>query len=344
MNRDARIYVAGHRGLVGSSILKKLEAEGYKNIITMPHTHLDLTRQAETEKFFLETRPEYVFLAAAKVGGIAANNTYRAQFIYENLAIACNVIHAAYRAGTVKLLNLGSSCIYPRNAPQPVKEEYLLTGPLEPTNEPYAMAKISAIKLCQFYHEQYGSEFISLMPSNLYGPDDNFDLETSHVLPAMTRKFHLTMLARDKNRQKIEEDEKKFGTIPDTFRKDLEMIIKGEKKPAVVLWGSGTPLREFLYSEDLADACIFIMKNFSRKQTGSFLNIGTGSDISISKLASMLRDEICPGIEITWDKSKPDGTPRKLLDISRVSRLGWKPEIDLETGIRMYYRWYLDQY
>ena len=343
MNQDSVIYVAGHNGLVGSSIVRKLEAMGHSNIITRTSHELDLTNQAETEIFFTQTRPEYVFLAAARVGGIVANNTYRAQFIYDNLSIACNVIHAAHKTDVKKLLNLGSSCIYPRNAPQPLKEEYLLTGPLEPTNEPYAIAKIAAIKMCQYYSEQYGSEFISVMPPNLYGPNDNFDLETSHVLPAMVRKFHLCKLAMENNYQQIQRDEEIFGSIPEQFRNNLELIIEGKKMPAVILWGTGSPCREFLHVDDLAKASIFLMNHYSKTKTEGFINIGTGTDISIRETAEMLKNEINPAAGITWDSSKPDGTPKKLLDCTRIMELGWKPGIELKAGIKAYYKWYLEK-
>ncbi len=343
MNPDSAVYVAGHNGLVGSSIVRRLQAMGYSNIITRTHNELNLTNQAKTEIFFTQAQPEYVFLAAARVGGIVANNTYRAQFIYDNLSIACNVIHAAHKAGVKKLLNLGSSCIYPRNAPQPLKEEYLLTGPLEPTNEPYAIAKISAIKMCQYYHEQYGSEFISVMPPNLYGPNDNFDLKTSHVLPAMVRKFHLCKLAMENNYQQIQRDEEIFGSIPGEFRNNLELIIEGKKIPEIILWGTGSPYREFLHVDDLAEASVFLMNHYSKTGTEEIINVGTGTDITIKEIAEILRNEINPAAGIIWNSSRPDGTPKKLLDITRIKKLGWKPAIGLKTGIRSYYTWYLDK-
>jgi len=307
MDKNAKIYVAGHRGMVGSAIVRKLHSEGYRNIVVKTSKELDLRRQSETEAFFASEKPEYVFLAAAKVGGILANSTYRAAFIYDNLMIASNVIHASYKAGVKKLLNLGSSCIYPKHAPQPMKEEYLLTGLLEPTNEPYAIAKIAAIKLCRYYNEQYGTNYISVMPTNLYGPNDNFNLETSHVLPALIRKFH-------------------------------EAKLSGA--PSVTLWGSGEPYREFLYVDDLADACVFLIKNHDAKDIGEFINIGTGRDIRIKDLALMIRDIVgFPGI-IDNDQSKPDGTTKKLLNVSRLEALGWKAYINLETGVRQTCEWY----
>jgi GDP-L-fucose synthase len=311
---DSKIYVAGHNGLVGSSILRRLQAGGYTNIIARASKELDLTRQAEVEAFFENEKPDYVFLAAAKVGGILANSTYKADFIYRNLMIASNVIHAAYKFKTKKLLNLGSSCIYPKFAPQPMKEEHLLTGTLEPTNEPYAIAKIAAIKLCRYYNEQYGTNFISAMPTNLYGLKDNFDLLESHVLPAMIRKFH----------------EAKIAPRP-----------RPAVQPSVVLWGTGSPFREFLYVDDLADACVFLIEKYDYSEIGEFINIGTGRDISIEDLALMIRDIVGFRGEIVWDSTKPDGTPKKLLDISRIKALGWEPKTSLQEGIRKTYQWYL---
>ncbi len=301
MHPDARIYVAGHRGMVGSAILRKLKAEGYHNLVVRSSRELDLRRQDEAEMFFHRERPEYVFLAAAKVGGILANNTYRAEFLYDNLAIEANVIHAAWKYGVKKLLFLGSSCIYPRLAPQPLKEEYLLTGPLEPTNEPYAIAKIAGIKLCEAYRDQYGCDFISVMPTNLYGPGDNYDLETSHVLPALLRKFH---------------------------------EAKKEGRKEVVIWGTGTPRREFLHVDDLADACFFLMQNYSGRE---LVNIGTGEDIAIKDLAALIARIVGFEGQIKHDLSKPDGTPRKLLDVSKLHGLGWRHRIGLEEGIRQVY-------
>jgi GDP-L-fucose synthase len=309
MLTSSKIYVAGHRGLVGSAILRKLETDGYRNIVVRTSKELDLRRQADVEAFFARERPEYVFLAAAKVGGIVANNTYKAEFIYDNVMIATNIIHSAYKTGARKLLNLGSSCIYPKFAPQPMKEEYLLTGALEPTNEPYAIAKIAAIKLCRYYNEQFGTNFISVMPTNLYGPNDNFDLETSHVLPALIRKFHEAKVA---------------------------------KRASVVLWGTGEPMREFLYVDDLADACVFLMSKYDYQDIGEFVNIGTGTDIKIADLAKLIKRII--GFEgvIQHDRTKPDGTPRKLLDISKIRSLGWGPKTSLEDGIAKTYAFYTE--
>jgi GDP-L-fucose synthase len=301
---DARVYVAGHRGLVGSAIVRALKARGYRNLILRTSAELDLRDSAAVASFFEKERPDYVFLAAAKVGGILANSTYPAQFIYDNLMIQANVIHAAYRQAVRKLLFLGSSCIYPKHAPQPMKEEYLLTGPLEPTNEPYAVAKIAGIKLCQAYNRQYGTRYISLMPTNLYGPNDNFDLETAHVIPALIRKF-------------------------DT--------AKEEGAPYVTVWGTGTPRREFLHVDDLAAACLFLMAHYDENEP---INVGTGEDLPIAELAAMIKEVVGYRGEIVYDRSKPDGTPRKLLDVTRLRRLGWRPKIGLEEGLRDTYAWY----
>jgi GDP-L-fucose synthase len=308
---NSKIYVAGHRGLVGSAILRRLEADGYRNIVVRTSKELDLRRQTEVEAFFEQEKPEYVFLAAAKVGGIVANNTYKAEFIYDNIMIATNIIHCAYKTGARKLLNLGSSCIYPKFAPQPMKEEYLLTGALEPTNEPYALAKIAAIKLCRYYNEQYRMNFISVMPTNLYGPNDNFDLETSHVLPALIRKFHEAKVA---------------------------------KHDSVVLWGTGEPMREFLYVDDLADACIILMSKYNYRDIGEFVNIGTGVDIKIEDLAKMIKRITRFEGAIQHDRTKPDGTPRKLLDISKIRSLGWEPKTSLEEGITKTYSFYVERF
>ncbi|MHB8846762.1 MAG: GDP-L-fucose synthase family protein [Nitrospirota bacterium] len=307
MDTRSKIYVAGHRGLVGSALVKRLRQGGYDNLVLRTSKELDLRRQADVDAFFARERPDHVFLAAATVGGILANSTYKAEFIYNNIMIAANVIEASYRTGVKKLLNLGSSCIYPKFAPQPMKEEYLLTGLLEPTNEPYAVAKIAAIKLCRYYNEQYGTNFISVMPTNVYGPGDNFDLETSHVVPALLRKFH---------------------------------EAKVRQAASVSLWGSGEPFREFLYVDDLADACVFLMERCGYNEIGEFVNIGTGSDIRIKDLAVMIKHVVGYEGEIHYDRSKPDGTPKKLLDVSRIARLGWKAGTPLESGIRTAYEFY----
>ncbi|MFH1287741.1 MAG: GDP-L-fucose synthase [bacterium] len=307
MDKNSKIYIAGHTGLVGSALLRKIKESGYENIITKTSCELDLRRQIEVENFFEKEKPEYVFLAAAKVGGILANSTYKAEFIYDNIMIAANVINSAYRYGVKKLLNLGSSCIYPRNAPQPMKEEHLLTGILESTNEPYAIAKISAIKLCRYYNEQYGTNFISVMPTNLYGPGDNFNLETSHVIPALIRKFHLAKLSA--------------STV-------------------VEIWGTGEPYREFLYVDDLADACLFLMEKFDYKNIGEFVNIGFGRDLKIRDIAELIKNIVGFSGEIKFDISKPDGMPKKLLDSSKIKSLGWEPKISLSDGIKKTYEYY----
>ncbi len=307
MNQGDKIFVAGHKGLVGSAILRNLRQKGYNNLILKSRKELDLINQRQVNEFFEKEKPDYVFLAAAKVGGIGANSIYPADFIYENLMIESNVIHAAYRYKVRKLLFLGSSCIYPKMCPQPIKEEYLLTGSLETTNEAYALAKIAGLKMCQFYNQQYGTNFISVMPTNLYGPNDNFDLESSHVLPAMIRKFH-------------------------------EAKIRGDSE--VVLWGDGTPLREFMYVDDLADACVYLMENYSGSE---FINIGTGKEISIRLLAEKIKMIVGYKGDIHWNTSKPNGTPRKLLDISKITSMGWTYKVGLDEGIEKTYKWYKEQ-
>lgn len=308
MNKDSKIFVAGHKGLVGSAILRNLEKQGYSNIIIRTLEELNLMDFKATADFFQQEKPEYIFLAAAKVGGIKANNDFPAEFIYQNLQIELNVIHQAYLNGAKKLLFLGSSCIYPRECPQPIKEEYLLTGPLEPTNDAYAMAKIAGIKMCQAYNKQYGTKFIAVMPTNLYGPHDNFSLETSHVLPALIRKFH---------------------------------DAKINNAPEVVLWGTGSPKREFLYVDELADACTFLMNNYADSE---IVNIGTGEDLTIKELAELIKKVVGFKGEIVNDTTKPDGTPRKLLDVSKLHNLGWQHQLSLEEGIKKTYAWFLENY
>lgn len=305
MNKTDKIYVAGHRGMVGSAICRKLEKEGFSNIVTRTSSETDLRNQESVNSFFDSERPGYVFLAAAKVGGIMANNTYKAEFLYDNLMIESNIIQAAYKNDVKKLLFLGSSCIYPKLAPQPLKEEYLLSGLLEPTNEPYAIAKIAGIKLCEYYREQFGCNYISAMPTNLYGPNDNYDLQNSHVLPALIRKFH----------------EAKTGGAS-----------------SVQLWGSGSPKREFLYVDDLANACLHLMLHYNEKQ---FVNIGTGEDLTIRDLAELIKKVVGYEGDIQWDSTKPDGTPRKLMDVTRAHSLGWSHEINLEDGIKKAYENFL---
>ena len=308
MEKESKIYLAGHRGLVGSALKRNLESKGYSNLIFRTHKELDLTDQHDVNEFFAREKPEYVFLAAAKVGGILANSSYPAEFIYENLMIEANIIHAAYKNGVKKLLFLGSSCIYPKFAPQPLKEEYLLSGSLEETNEAYAIAKITGIRLCKHYNQQYGTNFISVMPTNLYGPNDNFDLETSHVMPALIRKFH---------------------------------EAKVNNKPEVVVWGTGKPLREFMHVDDMADACVYLMENFNYSEIGEFVNIGVGKDIQIRELAELIKEIVGFKGEIRYDASKPDGTPQKLLDVAKLNGLGWKAKIPLEEGIKDTFNWYI---
>ncbi|WOD40504.1 GDP-L-fucose synthase [Nodosilinea sp. E11] len=308
MDTHSKIYVAGSRGLVGSALVRTLKAQGYGNLLLRSSRELDLRNQAAVDEFFATEKPDYVFLAAAKVGGIQANNTYRAEFLYDNLMIEANIIHSAYRYGAQKLLFLGSSCIYPKLCPQPMKEEYLLTGNLEPTNEPYAIAKIAGLKLCENYCRQYGVNFISAMPTNLYGLNDNFDLANSHVLPALMRKFH-------------------------------EAKVNGD--PTVTIWGTGTPLREFLYVDDLADALIFLMNTYDDVD---FVNVGTGQEVSIKALALTMQSVVGYEGELVFDSTKPDGTPRKLLDVSRLNSAGWQAKTDLKTGIEQTYAWFLQNY
>ena len=306
MNRNSKIYVAGHRGLVGSALVRRLEALGYGNLVYRTRAEMDLEDPRAVREFFEEERPEYVFLAAARVGGIWANDTYPADFIRSNLVIQLNVVDAAWRTGVEKLVFLGSSCIYPKHAPQPIREEYLLSGTLEPTNEPYAVAKIAGIKLCESYNRQYGTRFVSVMPTNLYGPGDNFDLKTSHVLPALVRKFHEAKLAG---------------------------------APEVVVWGSGQPRREFLHVDDMADACVYVMQHY---ESSDIINIGCGQDVSIAEAAELVRETVGYEGRIVFDRSYPDGTPRKLLDVSRLNALGWSPSIPLERGLAETYAWFLE--
>jgi GDP-L-fucose synthase len=307
MNKEAKIFVAGHRGMVGSAMVRRLERAGFNNIITRTSSQLNLTNQAAVADFFAAEKPEYVVLAAAKVGGIMANNTYRGQFIYENLMIQNNVIHQSYVNGVKKLLFLGSSCIYPKMAPQPLKEDYLLTGTLEHTNEPYAIAKIAGIKMCEAYRTQYGCNFISAMPTNLYGPNDNYDLHNSHVLPALIRKFHTAKVNQDKS---------------------------------VVIWGTGTPRREFLHVDDLADACYYLLEHYDGEQ---LVNVGSGVDVTIFELANLVKQIVGFNGEIELDPSKPDGTPRKLMDVSKLEKVGWKYKISLEEGISSVYKEVLEK-
>lgn len=358
MQKNSKIYIAGHRGLVGSAIVKNLENKGYTNLIFRTHAELDLTNQKAVEDFFKAEKPEYVVLAAAKVGGIVANNTYRAEFIYENIQIQNNVIHQSYINGVRKLLFLGSTCIYPKNAPQPMSEDCLLTGPLEYTNEPYAIAKIAGIKMCESYNLQYGTNFISVMPTNLYGPNDNFDLEKSHVLPAIIRKMHLGKCLEDNDWSSIKKDldKKPIENITGSNRQvEILNILskygvrKSSDKITVEIWGSGKPRREFLYSEDMADACVFLLENRDFKDTYSVgekeiinthVNIGTGIDISIKELAELIKKIVGFDGELVFNSTKPDGTMLKLTNPSKLHSLGWKHKIEIEVGIKKVYEWY----
>lgn len=329
--------------MVGSALVKQLSAQNYTNITTRTHAELDLTDQQATNAFFKQERIHTVFLAAAKAGGIYANNTYRADFIYQNLMIQSNVIHAAYKAGIERLLFLGSSCIYPRQCPQPMKEEHLLSDYLEPTNQPYAIAKIAGIIQCDAYNRQYGTKYRAVMPTNLYGPHDNFDILNGHVLPALIRKFHLTKLAAENNTAAIEKDIAHFGPLPEDIRQAIE-----KETPTVNLWGTGAPKREFLHADDMADACIFVMQmsddQYSNATTDvTHINVGCGSDITIRQLAEQIKTVVGFTGNITWDTTKPDGPKQKLLDTTRLSTAGWKPKIDLTTGINQTYNWYKNQ-
>ncbi len=387
MEASARIYIAGHRGLVGSAIFRRLRHEGYGSLITRTHAALDLERQAQVESFFEAERPNCVFLAAARVGGIWANATHPAEFLYSNLAIQTNVLHAAWKSDVPRLLFLGSSCVYPRDCPQPMKEEFLLTGPLEPTNQPYAVAKIAGIAQCEAYNRQYGTRFLAVMPTNLYGPHDDFHLETSHVIPALIRKFHLVKLASRNDLEGIARDEARFGPIPADLRVSVGLLpdtqssvlspgsgVPGHESlvrashfpmPAVILWGTGNPRREFLHVDDLADACLFLMDladdrfdsllspdaSSSAPQSSvlnpqslfPLINIGCGEDLTIREMAALVARVVGYEGEVRWDTTKPDGTPRKLLEVSRLRGLGWSPRISLEDGVRSTYEWYLTQ-
>lgn len=354
MNKESKIFVAGHRGLVGSAIVKNLQQKGYTNILIKTHQEIDLKNQQQTADFFAKEKPEYVFLAAAKVGGIIANNTYRADFIYENLMIQNNVIHQSFLNGVKKLLFLGSTCVYPKNANQPIKETELLTNELEYTNEPYAIAKIAGIKMCESYNLQYGTNFLSVMPTNLYGPNDNFDLEKSHVLPALIRKTYLAKLLENNQEKKVLAD-----LQVDNLEEAKGILSKfGVTSKSIEIWGSGEPKREFLWSEDMADACIHIMQKVGFKDLisspllgdaegrgeeirNTHINIGTGIDLSIKELAEKIKKIVGFKGELIFNTNKPDGTMRKLTDVSKLHRLGWKHSVDLEDGIQKVYDWYL---
>jgi GDP-L-fucose synthase len=351
MEKNSKIYIAGHTGLVGSALVRKFTAEGFNNLVYTPWPEYDLRNQQQTNNFFEREKPEYVVIAAAKVGGILANDTYRAEFIYDNIMIASNIIHAAYLNKVKKLIFLGSSCIYPKNCPQPMKEEYLLTGPLEPTNEPYAIAKIAGIKLCENYYRQYGCNYYSVMPTNLYGPNDNFDLETSHVLPAIIRKMHLAKCLENNDLELIRKDLDKnpIENVNGTASEEEIINILGEYGISLIkdsstvkltLWGTGKPRREFLYVDDLADAVVYLMNNYNVKDIGEFVNIGTGKDLTIKELAEMIKNIVGFKGNTEWDTSKLDGTTQKLLNVNRLHKLGWKHKYSLENGIVKNYSLY----
>jgi GDP-L-fucose synthase len=337
MNSDAKIYVAGHRGLVGGAIVRRLESLGYTTLVTRTHAELDLVNQQAVADFFATEKPEYVFLAAAKVGGIMANSRYRGEFIYLNLMIQNNIMHQSMLHGVKRLVFLGSSCIYPKMAPQPIKEESLLTGPLEPTNSPYAVAKIAGIEMCRAYNEQYKTSFVPVMPTNLYGVGDNFSLETSHVLPALVRKFHLGKLALQGDWDGIQADERKWGPIPDDIKRAIGFDRRDGSACKVVLWGTGNPLREFLYVDDMAAACVHVM---SETDTTELINIGTGKDMTIRAAAELVAKVVGYDGDVVWDDTKPDGTPRKVLDVSRLASEGWRYSIEFEDGVRRLYAAY----
>ena len=343
-----KVYVAGHKGLVGSAIIRKLEKDGTCNIITKSHEELDLTNQSQVETFFEKEHPDQVYLSAAKVGGILANSTYPAEFIYTNLMIGANVVHASYKYGVKKLLNLGSSCIYPRLAKQPMKESCLLTSALEMTNEAYAIAKISTIKLCRYYNQQYGTNFISVMPTNQYGENDNFNMETAHLLPMLLRRFHLAKQLSNENFEAIKQDIKKYSLgynlkISFDDNSDIEKTLNkiGAYKDKVVVWGDGSVYRELMHADDLADACVFIMQNYNAEDIGELVNITDGTDILLKDLFTLVKETV--GFEgiIEYDRSKPNGTPRKLMDAEKIRSLGWKPKISLPEGIKKFYNWYI---
>ncbi|NJM11435.1 MAG: GDP-L-fucose synthase [Synechococcaceae cyanobacterium SM1_2_3] len=340
IHSNAKIYVAGHRGLVGSALVRALRAQGYSNLVLRTHAELDLLDQAATARFFAEERPACVFLAAAKVGGIQANNRYRGEFIYDNLMIQLNVIHHAYLAGVKRLIFLGSSCIYPKFAAQPITEDALLTGPLEPTNTPYAIAKIAGVEMCDAYNRQYGVSYVPVMPTNLYGSGDNFDLESSHVLPALIRKFHLAKLAQTGDWVGIARDQARFGPIPADLQQSLGIPPYPSVAPCVLLWGTGSPRREFLHVDDMAAACIHVGL---RTDSTDLINIGVGVDVTIRELAEQIADIVGYSGAIAFDPTQPDGTPQKLLDVSRLANLGWRASIDLATGLKATYAWYAEQ-
>lgn len=352
MNKDSKIFVAGHNGLVGSAIKRRLEKDGFENIVTRNHKELDLTNQAQTLDFFQSEKPDFVFLSAAKVGGIMANQTYPAEFIYQNLMIATNVINASYQTNVKKLMNLGSSCIYPRNAPQPMQEEYLLTSELEKTNEAYALAKIAAIKLCKYYNQQYGTNYISVMPTNQYGVGDNFNMETAHLLPMIMRRFHLAKLlskgdfdsiSNDLNRYKLGWNLDDKVNFKDEKSLESSLNAVGAYRDKVVLWGDGSVYREMMCSDDLADACVYLMKNKNYSDIGEFVNITDGTDIQLKELFEIVKSVVGFDGKLEYDSLKPNGTPRKQMDATRIKSLGWQPKIPLRKGITDFYNWYKNQ-
>jgi GDP-L-fucose synthase len=355
MDKKSKIYVAGHRGLVGSAIVRCLNDAGYSNLVLRSHAELDLRDQHAVVKFFENEKPEYIFLAAARVGGILANNTYPAEFIYQNLAIQNNIIHSAWENGVKRLLFLGSSCIYPRDCPQPMKEEYLLTGPLESTNRPYAVAKIAGIEMCWSYNRQYDTRYLAVMPTNLYGPGDNYDLQNSHVLPAIIRKFHLAKLAQNGDLEGIKKDETQMGVIPPDVKTAIGLAPDSNSldktiSPRPLFWGTGSARREFLYSEEMADACVYLMSlpendfcSLLSIQHPPLVNIGCGKDQTIASCVSIVRDVVGYQGDVMWDRDKPDGTPQKLLDTERLSSMGWQPKIGMIEGIEKAYADYLNR-
>lgn len=352
MNKESKIFVAGHKGLVGSAIKRRLEKDGFTNILTREHGELDLTNQAQTMDFFQSEKPDFVFLSAAKVGGIMANQTYPAEFIYQNLMIATNVINASYKTNVKKLMNLGSSCIYPRNAPQPMKEECLLTSELEKTNEAYAMAKIAAIKLCRYYNQQYGTNYISVMPTNQYGIGDNFNMETAHLLPMIMRRFHLAKLLSNGDFDAIRRDLRHYklgwnldSRINFSDKKSLESALNsvGAYADKAVLWGDGSVYREMMCSDDLADACVYLMQNKNYSDIGEHVNITDGTDIQLKDLFELVKSIVGFNGRLEYDKTKPNGTPRKQMDATRIKSLGWQPKIPLDKGITSFYEWYKEQ-